>query len=210
MIPILKFVAIPIVTTQLDVSLNDSVQMAYSLCFGDSAFIGGAFQTSAGMYIDSVQNNQGCDSLVYTSLSFYSQIINIDTIYLAFYDSIFLGGAWQNQTGTYLDTLIASNLCDSILITELIMFAGIHDIASLHNYQLIVSPNPVHSQLNILYPIIQTDAKAYIYDVLGKRINESDLNPQSKSIDVSLLSPGTYFVELITSQGNYKCKFTKH
>jgi len=45
-----------------------------SICQGDSIFLGGGFQTIAGIYSDSLQSNLGCDSLLITTLSVGSLI----------------------------------------------------------------------------------------------------------------------------------------
>ena len=50
--------------------MSVSVQFSFFrfLCQGDSIFLGGAFQNSAGTYIDSLLTLNGCDSIVTTNL----------------------------------------------------------------------------------------------------------------------------------------------
>lgn len=90
-----------------------------STCAGDSLFVGGAWQTQAGYYNDTLTAWNGCDSILRTQLSLtsYTTFANA-TICTG--DSIFLGGAWQSQTGFYYDTVQAVvDGCDSIIVTEL-------------------------------------------------------------------------------------------
>jgi gliding motility-associated-like protein len=44
-------------------------QQTVSICEGQSFYAGGAYQTSAGKYIDTLQTTQGCDSIVETQLT---------------------------------------------------------------------------------------------------------------------------------------------
>lgn len=96
-----------------------------ALCFGDSLFVGGAWQSSTGDYIDSLLAISGCDSLIMSNLTISDLII--DTVYSAICaeDSLFLEGGWQNTTGFYTDSLLSINGCDSLIRTDLSVLNGI-------------------------------------------------------------------------------------
>lgn len=94
-----------------------------AICQNDSVFVGGAFQTSAGTYVDTLfnANFMGCDSILRTTV-----VINPIPLYnanlgICFGDSALLGGSYQTAPGVYIDTLFnASYLgCDSIISTTL-------------------------------------------------------------------------------------------
>lgn len=94
-----------------------------AICQNDSVFVGGAFQTTAGTYVDTLfnANYMGCDSILRTTV-----IINPLPLYnanlgICFGDSALLGGSYQTTPGVYIDTLFnASYLgCDSIIHTTL-------------------------------------------------------------------------------------------
>jgi len=108
-----------IVITALTVGSVVTENRSVSICQGDSFFVGGAFQTQAGLYYDTFSTSAGCDSVLITDLAVLS--ITTETIQVSICDgeSYFAGGAFQTQSGTYYDTLTASNGCDSILVTEL-------------------------------------------------------------------------------------------
>lgn len=90
-----------------------------STCAGDSLFVGGAWQTQAGFYNDTLTAWNGCDSILTTQLSLTSYTSFTNTV-ICTGDSIFLENAWQTQTGFYNDTLQSVvDGCDSIIITEL-------------------------------------------------------------------------------------------
>ena len=90
-----------------------------STCAGDSLFVGGAWQTQAGFYNDTLTAWNGCDSILTTQLSLTSYA-SFKNITICDGDSIFLENGWQTQNGFYKDTLQSViNGCDSIITTEL-------------------------------------------------------------------------------------------
>lgn len=58
-----------IVVTTLAVHPNFNQNVSTSICQGDSLFVGGAFQSSPGLYTDLFESQFGCDSLVVTTLN---------------------------------------------------------------------------------------------------------------------------------------------
>jgi gliding motility-associated-like protein len=104
-------------TLQLIFPLLSSVSI--NICEGDSLFVGGKFQTTAGIYLDTLQSSAGCDSIVTTDLQFISPVYeNIDAA-ICNGDQYFAGGALQTTAGTYQDTLQSLLGCDSIITTHL-------------------------------------------------------------------------------------------
>nr|MBP7168274.1 T9SS type A sorting domain-containing protein [Bacteroidia bacterium] len=94
-----------------------------TICTGDSIFLAGSWQTTAGIYLDSLLSSTGCDSIVNTTLSIVTGDSSSQTISLCNGDSLFLGGNWQTNAGIYADTLQNINGCDSIVTTTLIILA---------------------------------------------------------------------------------------
>ena len=90
-----------------------------SLCFGDSLFVGGAYQSAAGAYIDSLSTASGCDSLVTTTLTISPVITNSVSASICSGDSLFVGGAYQSAAGAYIDSLSTASGCDSLVTTTL-------------------------------------------------------------------------------------------
>lgn len=86
-----------------------------SICQGDSVFLEGGYKYNGGLYLDSLQTTFGCDSIVTTLLSIiqpiYSTPINE---FICDGDSILIGSIYANTEGTYRDTLISNEGCDSI------------------------------------------------------------------------------------------------
>lgn len=91
------------------------------ICEGDSIFLGGAFQDTAGTYYDTLVAANGCDSTLITVLSILPTYYSTQQASICQGDSLFVGGGFQTLSGTYLDTLTAANGCDSIVQTELMV-----------------------------------------------------------------------------------------
>ncbi len=75
----------------------------------------GNYEIRLAMY-DSTMVYQG-DSLLWTTVN--ATVAAADSASICSNDSIYLGSAFQNTAGTYIDTLTATNGCDSIVSTTL-------------------------------------------------------------------------------------------
>ncbi len=107
------------------------VNATASVCVGDSAFLGGAWQTGSGTYVDTLVSAVGCDSIVRTALSVLPTASSFPDRLICGGDSLFVGGAWQTTAGTYVDVLGAANGCDSVVMTILAVDGGIFDAGTV-------------------------------------------------------------------------------
>ncbi|MBN4072092.1 gliding motility-associated C-terminal domain-containing protein [Flavobacteriales bacterium AH-315-E23] len=106
-------------STNLIVNPVFSVLDTFFMCDNDSVFLGGAFRTTAGTYIDTLGSISGCDSVINTTLILLPTYTQSASAAICANDSIFLGGAYRNSPGNYTDTLSAINSCDSVVVTTL-------------------------------------------------------------------------------------------
>ncbi len=65
-----------IVTTELTINQSYSIQDTQQIAMGDSIFVGGAFQTSAGLYSDLLTSSENCDSVIVTIVELINGISN--------------------------------------------------------------------------------------------------------------------------------------
>lgn len=84
-----------------------SASPAFQICEGESMFVGGAAQTTSGIYTDSLNTFHGCDSVIITTLT----VFDVDTTNLT------TTTCDPNQVGTTNMVLQQVNGCDSIVIT---------------------------------------------------------------------------------------------
>ena len=119
-----------VVCTNLSLKPVVSVSVADSICSTDSIFVGGGWQTTAGVYYDTLTGSNGCDSIVATSLYIRLAsdpvcappcVTSIDTITMVVCtgDSIFIGGAYRDTAGIFCDSLTSTAGCDSIVCYNL-------------------------------------------------------------------------------------------
>ncbi len=115
-----------IIITNLSVSDTFRTYTEIDICDGDSMFIQGNWQSEPGEYYDAFTSVSGCDSTEITLLSVNDTYEFIIPISLCTGDSIWAGGAWQSQSGTFYDYELTTQGCDSIIITELTVDSIIH------------------------------------------------------------------------------------
>jgi hypothetical protein len=90
------------------------------ICSGSTFFINGhAYGNGILSGVEYMVTSHGCDSIVEVEVMEASVLIYDITENLCPGDSIFLQGAFQDQTGTYVDSFLTANGCDSIVITQL-------------------------------------------------------------------------------------------
>jgi hypothetical protein len=99
---------VPIPTQPIDTTV---------ICPGDSLLLFGQYQSLPGLYYNTFQSINGCDSVVGKQVENYAVIpIQIlDTTLICMGDSALIFGLYQTQSGVYYNTLQAINGCDSIL-----------------------------------------------------------------------------------------------
>ncbi|MDF1673959.1 MAG: gliding motility-associated C-terminal domain-containing protein, partial [Vicingaceae bacterium] len=107
------------ISTTVTIHATSAVAQNLSICQGDSILLGGVFQTTAGVYLDTLTNSNNCDSVVSTTLSINPIVTTQINDSICQGDSILLGGIFQTIAGTYYDTLQSSLSCDSIIETIL-------------------------------------------------------------------------------------------
>ena len=89
------------------------------ICTGDSAMLAGVYQTTSGVYYDTLQTAAGCDSIVETHLTVDNVIYSYDSLSICSGDSALIAGNYESTSGTYRDTLTAQAGCDSVAVMEL-------------------------------------------------------------------------------------------
>ncbi len=129
-----------IVYTDLAVHPHVSYSNIQTICSGEVTIVGSNVYDSTGVYVDTLYNAFGCDSVVTTILT----VLNISASTgtnnqtICFGDSVSIGTSVYYYDGVYNDTIQSSNGCDSIVTTTLTtltanytsIFGGILDSSS--------------------------------------------------------------------------------
>jgi len=94
-------------------------ETAVIVCEGASYFVGGAEQFEPGIYYDTLATSSGCDSIILTKLEMDDKIVQVVNETICYGDSIMLAGDYQTMSNVYVDSLVATGGCDSIVFTVL-------------------------------------------------------------------------------------------
>lgn len=122
-----QFFCDSIVTTILTVQPNTSEQITRTICQGSSITIGNNTYNQPGLYRDTLKSIYGCDSIIILRLQVQNQITFQQQINLCEGQSYTINGHIYNENGTYLDTLVSSGGCDSI-VTSVLTFRPKHEL----------------------------------------------------------------------------------
>ena len=97
------------------------VEVDSMICAGEVVTWNGAAVTSTGMYLDTLSNANGCDSIVVLDLMVLdTHRVEVDSMICAG-ELVTWNGAAVTSTGMYLDTLSNANGCDSIVVLDLMV-----------------------------------------------------------------------------------------
>ena len=100
------------------------VNQQINLCVGGSYTINGNTYSNPGIYVDTLNSGNGCDSIVTTGIFFNPIITSQQTIHICAGSSYNLNGTLLTQDGLYTDTLTAATGCDSLVILALLIDAA--------------------------------------------------------------------------------------
>ena len=123
----------------MDLTINYSVQTNDSLVACDSAEWNGNVYTTTGIYVDTLQTINSCDSIVTMDLTINYSVQTNDSLVAC--DSVVWNGNVYTTTGIYVDTLQTINSCDSIVTMDMTINYSIQTTDSLVCL-LYTSPSP--------------------------------------------------------------------
>jgi hypothetical protein len=110
-----------IVTLNLFVKSISTYSFNQSICSNSSYFFNGMNRTTAGFYLDTLVNSKGCDSFVTLNLTVKNTSTYSYNQEICLNDSILFNGIYRKLTGSYLDTMVNSQGCDSFITLNLVV-----------------------------------------------------------------------------------------
>ncbi len=105
--------------TILNTLPSPSSEDTVEICQGDSVLIGQNWRSQAGLYTDTLQAANGCDSISSVLLRLALVKSFSATVEICNGDSLLLQNSWQTAAGIYYDTLSTNTGCDSVITTIL-------------------------------------------------------------------------------------------
>ena len=107
-----------IIETTFNVLSENFVSNLFAICTGDSVLAGGLYQTTTGLYYDTLVDPNGCNLIIETDLTVSSQITESITVNICYGDSALINGNYELLSGTFYDTTLSVAGCDSITVTN--------------------------------------------------------------------------------------------
>ena len=104
-----------VVTLSLIVKAQSSMSETVNICEGDSYYFGSQTLTSSGVYEETYQSVNGCDSVVTLTLDVKAQMSSIESIIICEGFSYSFNGRNLKTSGTYTDTISSFYGCDSVI-----------------------------------------------------------------------------------------------
>ena len=104
--------------SQIIVNDTSYIQNIVNLCSGDSIQVGNNFYSNSGIFIDTLIKENGCDSIINTSLIVGLNTTINQSFTICYGSSISIGPNSYSVSGLYIDTIQFGG-CDSIIITDL-------------------------------------------------------------------------------------------
>ncbi len=108
-----------IVTLNLTVSQPTSGSINATICQGQTYLFNGVNLTAAGIYRDTLVNANGCDSVLTLNLQVNPTATGAISASICQGQTYLFNGVNLSATGTYLDTLVSANGCDSVVTLSL-------------------------------------------------------------------------------------------
>ncbi|MBP3253620.1 MAG: T9SS type A sorting domain-containing protein [Bacteroidales bacterium] len=166
------------------------------ICQGETYEFNGKTLFNSGYYEENLYTAGGCDSLVSVTLVVNSVYWAVDSVTIQSGEKYTLNGKIYTQSGTYTDTLISVNSCDSIVTLYLEVLSSLSEVSDLQMISLF--PNPAAENININLNSSANQVNISFFNTIGENIKtlQQPITDGTLMIDVSDLPKGMYKVVL--------------
>ena len=154
-----------------------------SICAGDSILIFGVFQSTPGLYHDTLSSITTCDSIIERTLVVLPTYTATDSMSICPGDSVLVFGNYIAVAGTYTEVLNSTQGCDSVTITHV-------DVLSAPTASFSVSADTGLVPFDITITNTTIGASDYLWQ-MGNGTTSHDANPFT-----TYYEPGNYSITL--------------
>lgn len=204
-------------------SSSDSVAVVDSLCDGYKYFMGPFTYNAPGVYIDTLSNSTGCDSIIHLTL--YAKSTDADAMYVGqsfkannsnpgvTYQWVKCSGwgilvgetnqvFWPSNNDEYAVFVTENNCLDTSDCMSL-LYASLDESP----WQgLNIYPNPAQDRLRITLEESAGDLDLSIFDLNGRQMLNTTLKGLTNTINIEALETGLYIVKLTSSETSFAHK----
>jgi hypothetical protein len=196
-----------IFVAKFGICIAATFSQSIAICPGQSITVGANTYFSSGTYIDTLVVGNACDSIVTTYLTIRPTYDTTQNVIINQGDTLFVGNNFYTIQGSYADTLVAMNGCDSIINTNLTVLMGVGEFPDQHD--LLIYPNPAHGMLNISFTGNDEEIdRITINNLFGQEVF-SLMQPYPKNkfqVDISNHPAGIYFIHVNQNNKIKTCK----
>jgi hypothetical protein len=211
-----------LVVTQLTVHPTYYIDNAVvTICPGESAFLGGDFQTVPGFYTDVFSTEFGCDSIVVTNLVAVNNpvpVINqngilIQTGSYVSYQWLLNGeeidGATAQQweplsNGTYIVHVIDANGCEGTSAPFQVITVSVNNLSE---GGFLVFPNPTSGEVFVEWPVMMANPVVQVLDATGRIVEvRMSFVENRMMLNLSGYARGTYMIRIISDKNNFTAR----
>jgi hypothetical protein len=187
-----------------------------TICPGESAFLGGDFQTIPGFYTDVFESEFGCDSIVVTNLIAVNNPLPVITLvgvslqtgsytsYQWFLNGEIIDGATNQslealENGNYTVEVVDGNGCTGTSAVFQVVTVSVGQLNEIGSLQ--VFPNPTSGEVWINWPVSVVNPIVQVLDATGRIVAvESTIVENTMNLNLAGYARGTYTIRLLTEQ----------
>lgn len=110
----------PIVCDSIRVRVPEVLNVVELLCDGECYEANGNMYCQSGLFQEVIQLTNGCDSIINLDITVLPQAQEQVNVWICNSDAFLIGTTPYTVTGTYADTILTADACDSIVMLELL------------------------------------------------------------------------------------------
>lgn len=143
-------------------------------------------------------NAAGCDSIVTLHLTVNHS--TIDTLVISTTENYEWQGNLYDTSGIYVDSLLTSEGCDSVLVLQLTILQEIREVG---NNMIMVYPNPTNGKVQVDSDEVN---RIDVYNVNGQLVKSVS---KDALVDISSLPSGVYTLKVEMVRSTFVCRVIK-
>ena len=143
-------------------------------------------------------NAAGCDSIVTLHLTVNHS--TIDTLVISTTENYEWQGNLYDTSGIYVDSLLTSEGCDSVLVLQLTILQEIREVG---NNMIMVYPNPTNGKVQVDSDEVN---RIDVYNVNGQLVKSVS---KDALVDISSLPSGVYTLKVVMVRSTFVCRVIK-
>lgn len=182
-----------IIEVDLSVFPSPRIDSVQTICAGDSLVIGNSVYKTSGLFSDTLQTVQGCDSIINLDLTVVIPLINVMSDTICAGETYMVGDSLFTESGLYQVHLFSGTGCDSAVVVDLTVLEIDAQIAApdtINCRQSEITLSAAFSPLDTL--------RFFWFDVANNR-------PLGQDNVQTVNSAGDYYLEVIKQSGGRQC-----